>query len=57
MGSFVIEFLEEGVELGLLLQDVGARRTSGFSLQGQMHAFMSAVLLRMTGPDPLNGDS
>jgi hypothetical protein len=57
MGSFVIEFLEEGVELGLLLQDVGARRTSGLFLQGQMHAFMPAVLLRMTGPDPLNGDS
>src|SRR6201993_3041071 len=57
MGSFVIEFLEEGVELGLLLRDIGARRAGGFFLQGQMHTFMPAVLLRMTGADPLNGDS
>jgi hypothetical protein len=57
MGSFVIEFLEEGVELGLLLQDVGARWASGFFFQGQMHALMPAVLLGMTGPDALNGDA
>ena len=54
MGSFVIEFLHEDVELGLLLQDVGARRASGFRLQGEMHAFMTAVLLGMAGADPLN---
>jgi hypothetical protein len=41
----------------LLLQDVGARRTSGFFLQGQMHTFMTTVLLGMTGPDALNGVS
>jgi len=57
MGSFVIEFLHEDVELGLLLQDVGARRASGFRLQGEMHAFMTAVLLRMARADPLNGDA
>ena len=57
MGSFLIEFLQEGVELGLLLQDVGARRASRFFLQGEMHTFMPAVLLGMAGTDPLNGDS
>ena len=57
MGSFVIEFLQESVELGLLLQDVGAGRASGFFLEGEMHAFLTTVLLRMPGPDPLNGDS
>jgi len=30
MRPFLIELLQEGVELGLLLQDVGTRRTSGF---------------------------
>jgi hypothetical protein len=57
MRSFVIELLQESVELGLLLQEVGARRAGGFFLQGQMHAFMPAVLLGMTGPDALNGDA
>ena len=57
MGSFVIEFLQEGVELGLLLQEVGARRAGGFFLQGEMHALMPAILLGMAGTDPLHGDS
>ena len=57
MRPFVIALVQEGVELGLLLQNVGAGGTSGFFLQGQMHTFMTAVLLRMAGPDPLNRDS
>ena len=57
MGPFVIEFVQEDVELGLLLQNVGARRTGSFSFQGEMHAFMPAVLLGMTRADPLNGDA
>src|SRR5215469_5449174 len=48
MRPFLIELLNKSIELGLLLQDVGARRASRFFLQGQMHAFMTAVLLRMT---------
>src|SRR5439155_21760638 len=47
MGAFVIEFLQEGVELGLLPQEVGARRAGGFLLQGEMHALMPAILLGM----------
>jgi len=57
MRRFVIELLQESVELGLLLQKVGAGGRGGFFLQGQMHTFLPAVLLRMTGPDALNGDA
>jgi hypothetical protein len=57
MRPFVIELLQEGVELGLLLQDVGARRASGFFLQGEMHTFMTAVLLGMAGANPFNGNA
>jgi hypothetical protein len=57
MGPFVIEFLQEGAELGLLRQDVGARRTGRFLLPGGMHAFMPAVLLGVAGTNPLNRDS
>lgn len=44
--ALVVEFLNKGIELALLLQDVGARRASGFFLQSQMHAFVPAVGLR-----------
>ena len=57
MGSLVIEFLQAGVELGLLLQEVGARRAGGCFLQGEMHALMPGILLGMAGTDSLNGDS
>jgi hypothetical protein len=57
MGSFVIEFLQEGVEPGLLLQEVGTRRAGGLFLQGEMHALMPAILLGMAATDPLNGNS
>ena len=57
MRPFLIELLNKSIEPSLLLQDVGARGASRFFLQGQMHAFMTAVLLRMTRPNPLNGDS
>ena len=55
--SFLIKFVQEGVELGLLLQEVGAGWASGFFFQGQMHAFMTAVLLGMARPDALDGDA
>jgi hypothetical protein len=57
VGPFEIEFLQEGVELGLLLQEVDAGRAGGFFLQGEMHAFMTAVLLGMAGANPFNRDS
>src|ERR1700749_1226459 len=52
--AFPIKFLYEGVEFPLLLQQVGASGACGFLLQRQMHPFMAAVLLRMTGPYALN---
>jgi hypothetical protein len=46
MRSFCVEFLQEIVETGLLLQTVHAGRPGGFLLQRQMHALAAAVLLR-----------
>src|SRR5262249_29445176 len=43
----VVEDLDEFVEPSLLLQEIGSSRFGGFFLQGQMHAFMAAVLLGM----------
>ena len=56
MGSLLIELLKESIELGLLLQDVGAGGASGFFLQGEMHAFMPAVLLGHNGKFPTRLD-
>ena len=55
--AFVVELLDEGIELGLLLKQVGAGWASGFFLQRQMHALMTAVLLRMTGPNAFDADA
>ena len=52
-----VELLEEVVEAGLLLEAVHAGWAGGLLLQGQVHALMAAVLLRMAGPDPLDGDA
>ena len=38
-----VKLLKEGVEAGLLLQDIRAGRAGGFFLQGQVHAFMAAI--------------
>ena len=56
MRPFVIRLVQEGVELGLLLQDVGARRASGFFLQSEMHAFVTAILLWMPRLDAFDAD-
>jgi hypothetical protein len=55
--TLAIKFFQEGVEFPLLLQDVGTCRTRGLLFQSQMHPFMTAVLLRMTGLNALSGDS
>jgi len=57
MRALVVELLQEGIELGLLLQQIGAGRARGFFLQRQVHALMPAVLLRMSGSDAFDGDT
>jgi hypothetical protein len=53
--AFGVELVHEGIELCLLLQR--ARRAGGLFLQGQVHALVAAVLLRMAGLDALDGDA
>jgi hypothetical protein len=53
----VVVAFDEVVEFGLLLEEVGAGRLCGLELQGQMHAFMAAVLLRATWLDALDLDA
>src|SRR5581483_3202202 len=57
VGTLVIEVINKIIKLGLLLQDVGSSGSSGFLLERQVHAFMAAVLLRMTGTDALDADA
>jgi hypothetical protein len=57
VGALAIEFLNEGIEFGLLLQAVHARGTGCFFLEDEVHAFVSAVLLRSAWLDAFDGDS
>jgi hypothetical protein len=47
-----VEFVDEFVELRLLLQDAGAGRLGRLKLQRRVHAFMPAALLRFAWLDP-----
>ncbi|MGB7497347.1 MAG: hypothetical protein WBQ61_12140 [Candidatus Acidiferrum sp.] len=51
MRTLVVEDFDELVEAGLLLQEIAGSRLGGFFFEREMHAFMAAVLLRMTGLD------
>ena|SRR5216684_7516869 len=57
MWSLIVVAVDEVIELGLLLQEVAAGRLGGLQLQGQMHAFVAAVLLRVAGLDALDLDT
>ena len=46
-----IEGAAEVVEVTLLGTEVGLRRPSGFALEGSVHAFVTAILLRLTRLD------
>src|SRR5205807_2793108 len=55
--TLVVEDLHELVEPSLLLKKIGSRRLGGFFFQGQMHAFMTAVLLGVARLNPLNANT
>ena len=57
MRPFGVELGREGVEAGLLLQGVGAGRSSGFLLEREVHALVAAVLLRVAWLDALDRDA
>ena len=44
--ALVVKFMNEGVELCLLLKEVRTGRPGSLHLQGSMHALMAAILLR-----------
>ena len=57
MRPFGIELLDEGIEAGLLLQAVHAWWSGGFLLQGEVHALVAAVLLRVAWLDAFDCDA
>jgi len=55
--SFLVEDLDELIEACLLLQEIRGRWFGSFFFQSEMHAFMSAVLLRMARLDAFNANA
>jgi hypothetical protein len=55
--TLLIELLSEVVELALLSAVVGGRWLCGFGLEGSVHAFVAAILLRFAGFDALGKDA
>src|SRR6185312_9023949 len=55
--TLMVKLADESIKLGLLLKEVGASRARRFDFQGSMHAFVTAVLLRMAGLNALDGDA
>ena len=51
MRPFDIELADEGIEAFLLLQAIGARWPGCFLLESEVHALVTAVLLRVTRLD------
>ena len=57
MRALLVEDVHELVEAGLLLEEVGGGRFRGLFFQGEMHAFVAAILLRMARLDALNANA
>lgn len=53
---FLVEFADEVVKAGLLLEGIHARRSCRLLLQGPVHSLVATVLLRVARPDALDGD-
>jgi hypothetical protein len=56
MRTLVVEDVDKFVKAGLLLQEIGSCRLGGLFFQSEMHAFMTAVLLRVGRLDAFNAD-
>ena len=56
MRPLIVVNLDERIEAFLLLQIVEGCWLGGLVLQGEMHAFMAPVLLRVARLDPLDPD-
>ena len=54
--SLVIVYLHEGIKALLLLQEVEGGGLGGLLFQGQVHAFITSVLLGMAGYDAFDAD-
>jgi hypothetical protein len=52
-----VELAHEVIEARLLLEAVHVWRARGFLFQGEVHALVTAVLLRMAWPDAFDGDA
>jgi len=57
MWPLVVEDLDEVIEACLLLQEVASRWFASLFFQGEMHAFVTAILLRMARLDALDADA
>src|SRR5207302_11014532 len=56
MGPLLVEGADELIEARLLLQEILGGRLGGLLLERQMHAFVAAVLLRVSGLAALDID-
>ena len=57
MRPLIVELVDEVIEPLLLLEEVKTRRLGRLFLEGQVHAFVPAVLLRMAWLDALKVDT
>src|ERR1035438_9374034 len=55
--ALIIKDLDEFVEPGLLLQEISTGGLGGLFLQGEMHAFVAAVLLGMARLDAFDANT
>ena len=55
MWAFGVKFIDEIIKAGLLGQAVLASRARGLALQSEVHALVTAILLRLTRLDAFFG--
>jgi len=57
MRALVVEALDEGLEAGLLLQEVRGGGFRGLGLEREVHALVTPILLGMARFDPFEPDA